>query len=230
MEPLDLYRPPRTGFSSGILRVDPWGRIEKPKIYLGQARRLTELTDLHFFNPAVLYLHGAFQDSYLIDFVDMLRQPVQFYHYLFQKPIFGGLVSSNNRPEWNHALWAVRCEYWPALEDYLCSMHLMDPVEQDFIRYGVQEFSVPDPLEHDLLGMPGGTRVRVSVLGLDALSRRLACVQLGSVGVPTLRRFPPRPSTRVAGIALLSGHNPHLAQEAYERALKEEQEDLRGRE
>ena len=90
---------------------DSRGMIVKHKLNVGFAESLAAMTDYQFFTPAVLYLHGAFTDGPLIDFMFNEQRDIRLHYHVSRTKIFNGLEApSNGNVLWNHALWAVAKE------------------------------------------------------------------------------------------------------------------------
>lgn len=209
--------------------VDANGRIPKYELKTGAAG-LTDLTgEYTFFTPAILYVHGNFQDGPLIDFMYDLNVEVKFYYKQFRKPLFRGLEArTNGDPAWNFALWAVRSEYFQALNDFLVSVTLTYRDDHTVAGVGEQLVSIPDPLRVDrtVLYDPAIPHVPVTVFGING-SRYRAALETSDrpfAAPPTLRFYAPDEAMVTFAKALYCGVNPIDARSAHQRKRGERNE------
>lgn len=210
--------------------VDADGRVQKYELKVGAAGGLLDLAgEYTFFTPAILYLHGGFRDGPLIDFMYDLNVEVKFYYKQFRKPIFRGLESkSNGDPGWNFALWAVRSEYFQALNDFLVSVTLTYAQDKTVAGIGEQSLMVPDPLRVDRTFVydPAIPQLPVTVFGVNG-SRYRALLDTSDrpfASPPTLRFYAPDPAMVTFAKALYCGVNPIDARAAHQRQRGERDE------
>lgn len=210
--------------------VDADGRIEKYELKCGAASKLQDLAgEYAFFTPAILYVHGGFRDGPLIDFMYDLNVEVRFYYKQFRKPIFRGLESrSNGDPAWNFALWAVRSEYFQALNDFLVSLTFTYAEDKTTAGIGEQLVTIPDPLHVDRTFVydPAMPQLPVTVFGING-SRYRAAMEVSDRPIaspPTLRFYAPDPAMVTFAKALYCGVNPIDARSAHQRRRGERNE------
>lgn len=205
--------------------VDAEGRVYKHELRLGSTGGLTDLLEEYtFFTPAILYTRGGFRDGPLIDFMFDLNTEVKFYYKKFSKPIFRGLETlSSGDPGWNFALWAVKQEYFQALNDFLVSITLTYGEDKVVAGVGEQLITVPDPLMVDRAFMfnPTIPLLPVTVFGING-SRYRAAMETSDrpfAAPPTLRFYAPDPAMVTFATALYCGVNPIDARSAHKRQL-----------
>lgn len=187
---------------------DSRGMIVKHKLNVGFAESLAAMTDYQFFTPAVLYLHGAFTDGPLIDFMFNEQRDIRLHYHVSRTKIFNGLEApSNGNVLWNHALWAVVKEDWEPLRDFLlgCSFNHTD--SKWLVRIGETELTIPDPLAIEK-GVYSGVDLKVSAFGINTNRGQMG---LGHTppGLPTLRLEEPDPELVVFANAVFAGDDPH---------------------
>ena len=160
---------------------DALGRVKKTRLNLSKYSSLAPLAQEYtFFTPALLYLHGAFLESMWLDYMYELGEPVNFYHYKFEKPLFEGLHTPDGDRDWNHVLWLMEKPFYPSLEDFVCSLSIAHRERRQFRRYGVQRLTLFDPCTVDRRGMylAAAPTVEVNVFGVTDV-RGQACLQAG---------------------------------------------------
>jgi hypothetical protein len=141
-----LIGPPTDG-KDKVYSLNSAGRMPKREItFSDKLRHLSALKErYHFFVPGALYLCGRFNELILQDFMESQRKDVDIGFYRFRHPIVSGLTTPKS-PAWNHVLWSVENDVWPAFLDHLCAAVLVDHTHQMVFRYGYQEFEAIDPL------------------------------------------------------------------------------------
>lgn len=206
--------------------VDPQGRIVKRPLRFGAAKALHELRDQYrFFTPAALYLHGQFQDTFLIDYMFELGEDVPLAYHRFNVPLFAGLETAHGDRDWNHVLWAVPLPYWETLSDFLCSLTVSCRDTAAVLRYGEQRFFVADPLAADVAVVlrPGAPLVAISAFGIYG-NRGIAAFQRGPTVYDRHRfmRRPADPADVAYATAHLAGANPIEARAQFLQQIKDE--------
>lgn len=67
-----------------------------------------------------------------------------YHKKVFEKPIFDGFG-----PPWDYLLWAVPQIEWPSLKEEFLAVTNVSVEEKVFIKYGLQELAIYDPLAVD---------------------------------------------------------------------------------
>jgi hypothetical protein len=123
--------------------------VPKNKIKFSTVKRLSDVKGFVWYTPAILYLWGRFWDLQWSDL--LLKHSVKLLWHKFDKPIFKGLVAESD--EWNYTLWAAKEDEWDTICDFILSSCVMDAESKTLIQYGLQTFSVVDPLLQDKSGI-----------------------------------------------------------------------------
>lgn len=208
--------------------VDSRGLIVKAKLPVGAARTLHELErDYHFFTLAAPYLHGGFSDAFLIDYMYALGANVPIYYHKFNAVVFRGLETPEGDPSWNHVLFAVPCEFWSSLLDFICSLTVAMRHLGAMTRYGEQRLYIPDPLDADtaIVVQPGAALIRVSAFGLYGNRMRAIFTRGATLYEPHRLRFQAADSADIEyARAYFEGQNPLDARDAYvQKRLQDDQ-------
>jgi len=213
----------REGSAAGP-EIDPMGRLRKYELRVGNAESLQAMTaEYAFFTPAPLYIFGIVTDHPLLMFLQEYRQNVPFYFKKFTAPLFRGLEVDGDE-DWNHALWAIRCEHWPVFVDFYCSIKVSNRQRKRLFGIGWQSLVVVDPvaLERGRL-LTSVPTLRVGAFGVDGNEVRIAFEPSLDPALcpPRLRFYEPDPVVEAFAQAHWVGADPHLAQELYrQRAMQ----------
>lgn len=151
--------------------------VPKYRMTFGSADRLGVFEQYRFFSPALPYLHGRFNDDYLLDFMRGYPAEVRLMWHKFSKPLFRGMQAPDGDREWNFGLWAVEADVYPALESFLLSVSLIDSDRKVTYRLGAQDVLIADPLRVDKRGGVIAANIpllSVVVFGVDASYRRIS--------------------------------------------------------
>lgn len=166
--------------------------VPKLRLDLSKLELLSQAQGYVWFSPAAIYLWGQFSDQDLFDYY--AKSEVKILWYKFEKPIFSGLQRDLDS-SWNHALWAVSEQDWRPLSDFILEILKVDTARKMIFNYGIQEFSVIDPLVADkkVLLPPGSGKIRVSFFGVLTNMWRIAVDLKTSQdrGLPGVVRFKP---------------------------------------
>lgn len=199
--------------------VDERGVLDKPRLRVGGAESLLAMSEEYaFFTPAILYLSGFFSDAALVDFVHETGGGPVFYHYLFDSQIFKGLVARDGDAAWNRVLWALARSFWPAFQDFLCSVVIANRARRLVVGIGQQELTILDPLALDRkrLATAQVPLLPISAFGVNGNKFRYA-LAVGDplTSLPTAGRYAPAGDMTAFAEALFAGHNPNDARLDY---------------
>lgn len=199
--------------------VDHRGILRKYSLPVGKSESLRAMqSEYMFFTPALLYLHGGFTDALWVEYMHLMQQDVKLHFRRFDSPIFRGLTHRHDR-DWNHVVWAVHSEFWQSLADFLCTATLADRERHTVVRYGLQEFSVADPLAVDRGCIVGPTTPVLTMFAFGIYGNREK-IAFDFAANPFLRlphvvRLPADSDMQVFADAFFTGQNPLLAQDAF---------------
>lgn len=166
-----------------------------------------------FFTPAILYLHGGFMDAPFADLMAVTGIDLKLYYKKFERPLFRGLEApSNGNPDWNHALWAVRREFWQPLSDWLVSLTLTYRLSEAVAGVGEQHLTILDPLAADRMVLWPSTvpTINIASFGLrgSMFTASLSPPPAPLAGLPALSFGRPAKAMAVFAAALYDGKNP----------------------
>lgn len=189
--------------------------VPKYAMNVGNAGRLGVFAATHrFFTPALPYLFGRFTDAVLADFLGQYKKPCPIAHRHFARPVFHGMTAPDGDGEWNHVLWCVEAEAYPALEAHLLSAVTVDHAHQTLYRIGAQDVTIPDPLALDR-GSPAPHALDVVVFGVDASAAAYSVrpphdppLWSSARYLPCVVRHPPRTATVALSRAVFDGGGP----------------------
>jgi hypothetical protein len=184
----------------------------KEPLKFGTASRLSDLSTLSFFTPALLYVHGGYDDGPLLRFMEDMDDEVFIGHYRFNSAIFTGFETSDGDKDWNHVLWAVHRHIWPAFESYMISVAVIHHKFRVVCRAGAQDITIADPLfvETQTIIPPTLPTADIVVLGVNGSHKVVAIdpdYQLTG-GKPAARIFPPSAEMLKFASAVFANENP----------------------
>lgn len=202
---------------------------EAPKYEMdtGAADRLGVFACYRFFSPGILYaLRGLHDEEPFCQFLSEYPGECHLLHRHFSQAIFRGMVTPDGDRGWDHALWAVEADAYPALENFLLSLTFHDPASKRLWRIGATDITIVDPLYVERVRLlPSHVPVlRAVAFGIDGSRGRIAVdasTEAGRAFVTGGRQvlhYPP--SDQVTSFArTLFGAGPEAAQLAIAEGL-----------
>lgn len=208
----DILRPRSEGPSDSLPVLDARGFIKKYPLPVGQAKTFQSFEkDYAFFTPAILYLHGNFNDTPLLDLCCLTGTNIKFYFYKSNVRIFQRLeAKSNGNADWNFVLWAVAREHWKAVSDFLVSITLSYSESREVAGIGEQNFQILDPLAVSYAKLVNGNipLMSIAAFGLNTNNFRAYFTTDANFSPPTLTFGQPVTDMQVFADALYNGANP----------------------
>lgn len=203
--------------------VDMEGRVDKNEMRLGRTPLLANtLNDLVWFTPAILYLHGAFQDRFLLDFAASFPQGDDVFYgfYRFDRALFAGLGAPDGDEEWNHVLFCVEKHFWEDFKKFMVTIVLQHSPKNWHAEIVHQRMEIPDPKGY---GDPKNGMCEVHAFGMNGTDGILVLNYLHFPLRPKFTAFAPRASIQAFNAAIAAGVNPvDAAQIAHDKETKGE--------
>ena len=201
-------------------------RVPKYRARFDGFKNLSDVPNLTWFTPAMLYRWGRFSDLQLSDVVT--RLDLKIFWYTFNRPIFRGLEIANDAG-WNHTLWAVEQPKWNQLVDEIVSMIQVNTQEKCVLYYAMQELEIFDPLRLDdvRLVSPAVPRMQIGAFAVQTDKFRLAFLPpaLDGSTLPMPRRLKPQAARVIETRKILASRNDTSSVfEACRRSLLETQD------
>ena len=125
----------------------PKEKLQPHALKFGQAAALGQLAgEYAFYTPALIHMKIRLMGrNPTAQFIQEYGHEVVPFSTKFDKPIFHGLTL-NGTTAWNHVLFAMSIEHWPAFKDFMGTMAFVDRALKLFARVRTREFAVADPI------------------------------------------------------------------------------------
>lgn len=133
------------GLSDGGRRYDD-DVMERRKLHLGRAKALGNLcAEYTFYTPALLHLYARLTFDPLVEFYHDYKKDFKVFTRTFAEPLFKGLAMPDDA-SWNHVLYAIGNDAWPAFQNWLRALTMVDRERDLLLRVRVSPLDITDPL------------------------------------------------------------------------------------
>ena len=181
-------------------------QFPKVPLPLGLSKSLYEmLADFVFFTPALANLHGAFVDGHFVDLQKDMTAPLKIYKHKFFSSIFKNLVKTDGDSSWNHTLFAIHKDLWPALEDHICGITMFSLARKLAAKFAIQTFNIADPLASDLHMLVSNV-IPIKAIGIISNNSTI-CFKPDEL-IPYPIKLPPEKEMQTFFDAFAAGKNP----------------------